>query len=111
MALTIALLFIGDLTLVANATVVGVIITFFFVNLSAIALRRKKPEVERPFRVWPSIKHIPLPAVVGVLVCIGLLFTFDLFIIGIQVAIIGAGILVFYVIRSRLRRNEVPKAE
>lgn len=108
MSFTMALLFFGDLTLVANATVVGVIITFFLVNLSAIALRRKNPDKIRPFKIWPSIKNVPIPALIGVIVCVSLLFTFNLLIVGIQVAIIVAGILVFYAVRSRFQEKTEP---
>ncbi|MHA1473027.1 MAG: APC family permease, partial [Promethearchaeota archaeon] len=50
MILTTIPLFLGDISIIANATVFGVLITFFLVNLSLIVLRKKKPELERPFK-------------------------------------------------------------
>ena len=60
MILTIIPLFLGDIRIVADATVFGVLITFFLVNLSLIVLRKKKPELERPFKQKPNIRWFPI---------------------------------------------------
>ena len=73
---TLIPIFIGNISLVANATVFGVLITFFLVNISLIALRKTKPDLERPFELKPSFKGVPLIALLGSIVCIALLFTF-----------------------------------
>ncbi|MFX1358197.1 MAG: APC family permease [Promethearchaeota archaeon] len=102
MILTIIPVFFVDISIVANATVFGVLINFFLVNISLIALRRRKPEIERPFKLAPSIGWIPMIALLGALVCFGLLFTFDWYIIIIQVIIIIIGIIVFYAMKSKI---------
>lgn len=109
---TLIPIFIGNISLVANATVFGVLITFFLVNISLIALRKTKPDLERPFELKPSFKGVPLIALLGSIVCIALLFTFtdDLLIILIQMIIIIIGIIVFYVMKSKIETKTLSKA-
>jgi APA family basic amino acid/polyamine antiporter len=102
MILTIIPLFLGDIKTIADATVFGVLINFFLVNLSLIVLRKKKPELERPFKLKPNIRWLPIVALLGCIVCFGLLFTFDLLTIIIQAIIILCGIVVFYAMKSKI---------
>ena len=102
MILTTIPLFLGDISIVANATVFGVLITFFLVNLSLIVLRKKKPDLERPFKLKPNIRWVPIVALLGCIVCFGLLFTFDLLTIIIQAIIVLCGIVVFYAMKSKI---------
>ncbi|MBA7626888.1 hypothetical protein ES703_34346 [subsurface metagenome] len=95
-------LFFGDISIVANATVFGVLITFFMVNLSLIALRRKKPDLERPFKLKPNIGWIPIIALLGCIICFGLLFTFNLLTVIIQLIIVLCGVVVFYAMKSKI---------
>ncbi len=102
MILTMIPLFLGDISIVANATVFGVLITFFLVNLSLIALRRKKPDLERPFKLKPNLGWVPIIALLGCIVCFGLLFTFNLLIVVIQLIIVLCGVVVFYAMKSKI---------
>lgn len=102
MILTMIPLFFGDISIVANATVFGVLITFFMVNLSLIALRRKKPDLERAFKLKPNIGWIPIIALLGCIVCFGLLFTFNLLTVIIQLIIVLCGVVVFYAMKSKI---------
>jgi len=102
MILTMIPLFLGDISIVANATVFGVLITFFLVNLSLIALRRKKPDLERPFKLKPNFGWVPIIALLGCIVCFGLLFTFNLLIVVIQLIIVLFGVVVFYAMKSKI---------
>ncbi len=102
MILTMVPLFLGDISIVANATVFGVLITFFLVNLSLIALRRKKPDLERPFKLKPNFGWVPIIALLGCIVCFGLLFTFNLLIVVIQLIIVLCGVVVFYAMKSKI---------
>ena len=107
MIFTIIPIFFGDISIVAHATVFGVLINFFLVNISLIALRKTKPDIERPFKVKPSIKWVPIVALLGSIVCIGLLFTFDWLIIVIQSVIILCGIGVFYIMKSKIETKSI----
>lgn len=104
---TLIPIFFGDISLVAHATVFGVLINFFLVNISLIALRRKKPDLERPFELKPSYKGVPIIALLGSIICIALLFTFDWIIILIQAIIIVIGIGVFYAMRSKIETKSL----
>ena len=109
MCFTIVPICFGDISVVAHATVFGVLINFFLVNISLIALRKKKPDLERPFELKPSYKGIPIIALLGSIICIGLLFTFDWLIIFIQVIIILCGICVFYAMKSKIETKTLSK--
>jgi APA family basic amino acid/polyamine antiporter len=102
MIITMVFIFFGDISIVANATVFGVLINFFLVNLSVIVLRKKYPEQNRSFKVQPNIGWVPVLPILGSAICIGLLFTFDLMIILIQCIIILIGLIIFYLLRSKI---------
>jgi len=108
---TLIPIFFGDISLIAHATVFGVLINFFLVNISLIVLRRKKPELERPFKLKPSFKGVPIIALVGSIVSIALLFTFDWVILLIQVIIVLIGIGVFYAMRSKIETKSLIKRD
>jgi APA family basic amino acid/polyamine antiporter len=109
MIFTILPIFFDDIRLVADATVFGVLINFFLVNLSLIALRLKQPNVERSFKLKPSFGRIPLIALLGAVVCIGLLFTFDWLTILIQAIIILIGITVYYLMKYNVIQKQRKK--
>ncbi len=116
MILTMVFTLFTDISIVANATVFGVLINFLIVNICVIVLRKKNPDDKRPFKLRPNIGWVPVVALIGAIVCIGLLFTFDLLTILIQGIVILIGLLIFYIpkillfmkrsIRNRLQRNK-----
>ena len=103
MAIVIGLLFLVDIEIVAHATVFGVLVNFILVNISLIVLRRNKPEMERPFKLKPSLKFVPIIALLGALVCIGLLFTFDWITLLINGIIILIGLVVFFLLKLKMK--------
>ena len=102
----LGLYFFGDISTVAEATVFGVLITFFLVNLSLIVLRKKKPELERPFKLKPNIRWLPVVSLLGCIACFGLFFSFanleGLLTIIIQAIIVLCGVVVFYAMKSKI---------
>ena len=108
MCFTIVPILFGDISLVAHATVFGVLINFILVNLSLIALRKKKPDLERPFKLKPNIRWVPIVALLGSIICIALLFTFSLLVILIQVIIVLCGFVVFYAMKSKIEMKSIP---
>ncbi|MFW9881067.1 MAG: APC family permease [Candidatus Thorarchaeota archaeon] len=106
---TIIPIFFGDISIVAHATVFGVLINFFLVNISLIALRKSKPELERPFELKPSYRGYPLIALLGAIICIALLFTFNWLTVLIQAIIILCGIVLFYAMKSKIETKALPK--
>ncbi|MHA1931178.1 MAG: APC family permease [Promethearchaeota archaeon] len=99
---TIVPIIFGDISLVAHATVFGVLINFVLVNLSLIALRKTKPDMERPFKLKPNIKWVPIIALLGSIISFALLFTFSWVVIVIQLIIVLCGIVVFYAMKSKI---------
>ncbi|MFW9896772.1 MAG: APC family permease [Candidatus Thorarchaeota archaeon] len=104
---TIIPILFGNISLVAHATVFGVLINFILVNISLIALRKSKPDIERPFKLKLSIKWMPIIALLGAIICIALLFTFDWLVILIQVIIVGCGIIIFYAMKSKIETKTI----
>ena len=104
----IAVLF-GDISTVANATVFGVLVTFILVNLSLIALRRRKPDLERPFKLKVKIGYMPIISLLGAMSCFALLFTyiFNLLILVIQLIIILCGVITFYAMKSKIETKTI----
>jgi len=107
MLFTIIPIFFVDISIIAQATVFGVLINFILVNVSLIALRKNKPDAERPFKLKPTIKWVPVIALLGAIVCIALLFTFDWLIIIIQSIIALCGIAVFYGMKSKIETKTI----
>jgi len=100
--LTLAFTLIGSIQIVAELTNFGAFLVFMFINLSVIALRFNRPNVERPFRIPLSIGKLPVPPTLGALFCFGMLFyfTIETVLFGLFVVALGA---LFYLISSRRR--------
>lgn len=60
----------ADLRWLASVFNFGTLLTYVFINWSALKLRNKMPEVERHFQV----PLFPLPPILGILTCTGLMF-------------------------------------
>ncbi|WP_456475371.1 APC family permease [Candidatus Pyrohabitans sp.] len=75
--LSMAFVLPGEIRLVALLTDFCAFVIFALVNLSAIALRLRRPELRRPFRAPPSVYNVPLTSVLGLLSCIAMLLTFS----------------------------------
>jgi amino acid transporter len=60
-----ALLPLGSVGTVASVSSFAALIAFVLVNAAVIVLRRRKPKLERPFRVPLAVGGVPLPALLG----------------------------------------------
>jgi APA family basic amino acid/polyamine antiporter len=92
--------FIGDIVIVASIVVFAVVVTFAMINLSVIILRYVEPELERPFRTPFNIGKFPVLPLVGFGVTVYMAIQFDLEIIAVGLAIIGAGV-IFYLLYNK----------
>ena len=103
--LTLAFTLTGNIQIVAELTNFGAFLVFMFINLSVIALRFKRPELKRPFRIPLNVGTIPLLPALGALFCFGMLFyfTIETALFGLFVAATGA---IFYVISSRPKASQ-----
>ena len=96
MILSSASVLIGNLELVAEVTNFGTFITFASVNLSALWLRYKKPDLIRPFKIPLEIARVPIIPLLGLLSC-GLLVTQ----LKNEVLALGVGIILFGIITQK----------
>ena len=69
-AVACGLILFNDLSLLAAATDVLVYVTFVFVNLVTIMLRKTEPNLERPFRIRGTIGWVPIVPVLGLVVVV-----------------------------------------
>lgn len=60
----------GDLQLIASIFNFGTLMTFFFINMSLLKLRKKMPEANRTFKV----PLYPVTPILGVISCLALVF-------------------------------------
>jgi len=72
-ALMCAFSLIGEIETVAQIANLFIFGTFFFVNLSAVVLRVKEKNLERPFKIPLNIGNIPVPSLLGMLMTLALL--------------------------------------
>lgn len=112
MVLSICFLFMGDIEIVARASIFAILLIFFIVNVTLIYLRKTRPDLERPFKVKPSVKWLPILPLLGAITSFLLLITFaDLmswdyyFIIIIMLLIIGIGLGIHFLYSWYKRRK------
>ena len=64
---TSAFALIGDIAIVARIATVSIFLTFILVNLSAIMLRLRLPELARPYRMPLHLGRVPVIPVFAIL--------------------------------------------
>ncbi len=105
MVLSAFFVLLGNIEFVAEVTNFGTFVTFASVNLSAIWLRIRKPDWERPFRTPFSIGEVPVIPLVGLLSS-GLMITqFRLDVIVLSVFAILLGVLTQKVLARKKERG------
>ncbi|MBI4131101.1 MAG: amino acid permease [Nitrosarchaeum sp.] len=97
---------IGDIVIVANITVFAVIITFGAVNLSVIVLRYTEPDIERRFRIPINIGKFPVLPMVGLGISAYMAIQFQIQVVLVGLAIIGAGVIFYVLYEKRNVRSE-----
>jgi APA family basic amino acid/polyamine antiporter len=78
MAFTVAtiVLYTGKISDVASISVFGILVVFAMVNLSAISLRFKQPNISRPFMLPFRIKKLPVLPALGLVMILVIIFQF-----------------------------------
>ncbi|MFH1977818.1 MAG: APC family permease [Candidatus Aenigmatarchaeota archaeon] len=102
-AVAALLTLIGDISIVATLTNIGVFIAYFFVNLALIWLRFKKPDEKRPFRSPINVGKFPVLAALGAITTFFMLFQFEPIIILAEIVVIIIGAVIYFVY-SRMKR-------
>ncbi len=111
-AISIGFLFLGGIGLVARASVFSVLVVFFIINVTLIYLRKTQPDLERPFKIKPNIKWVPIIPLLGAITTMVLLITFADFttpeywhILILQLIIVGIGIGLYYLYQFYKKRK------
>jgi len=89
--ISIIFVFLGDIKLVAGITNFFAFVVFILVNLSAIVLRYRKPEVKREFKSPLNIGKFPLLPFFGLLACFLMIYSLEIksILIGLLIFVIG----------------------
>jgi len=91
-ALSVLLIFIGDIAFIANVTNFTLFITFIVINAAVVALRYHAPHATRAFRIPGSVGRLPVIPVAGIFSCILLLAAQEWPVLVLGTALIGIGI-------------------
>ena len=86
----------GKISTVAGLTDFAVFIVFLVVNSAAIALRIKKPETPRPFRVRGAIGKVPITPVFGLILTLVMLPKLPVQVSLIGIGLIAIGMLIYF---------------
>jgi basic amino acid/polyamine antiporter, APA family len=92
----------GNLAQLASIFNFGTLLTFTFINLSLLQLRRTRPNVNRGFEV----PFYPLTPIIGIISCIGLAFYLNPNAVIYGGTWILIGIAVYYLNRKRIDRKK-----
>ncbi len=91
----------GNLDALASIFNFGTLLTFAFINLSLLQLRRTKPDVKRGFKV----PFYPLTPILGLASCVGLAFYLSPNAVIYGGSWIIIGVVVYFLNRWRIRRK------
>jgi len=105
-ALAISMIFVilGDIKLVASITDFTAFTVFILVNLSAIVLRYRKPEINRLFKSPFNLGKFPLLPFFGLLSCLIMIYHLEIKSIIISLLIIGIGIILLSSLKRKNRK-------
>jgi len=101
MIISMIFVFLGDIELVAGITNFFAFVVFILVNLSAIVLRYRKPEIEREFKSPLNIGNFPLLPFLGLLACFLMIYSLEM-----KSVLIGLFIFVVGIVALRIIRKE-----
>ena len=99
--ISLVFIFLGDIKMVASITNFGAFVVFILVNLSAIILRYRKPEIERQFRMPINIGKFPLLSLFGLLTCLLMIFYLEIESVLIGSLILVGGMIILTVYRKK----------
>jgi APA family basic amino acid/polyamine antiporter len=94
----------GNLDWLASLFNFGTLLTFFFINLSLLKLRRSMPEVKRSFKV-PFYPYTPVFAMIS---CIVLAFYLNANAVMTACVFLVLGIVVYYLNKNRRKDSIIP---
>lgn len=107
-ALSVVLLFAGDIAFIANVTNFTLFITFIVINAAVVVLRYRSPGIPRPFRIPGSVGRLPVLPAAGILLCLFLLAAQELVVLALGAALTGTGIVLMFVARCLKDRAAGP---
>jgi APA family basic amino acid/polyamine antiporter len=89
--IAVAFLLVADMVVIAESTNFAALLAFFLINVSVISLRLREPKAKREFRIPFSVRNIPIPAVLGALTSLGLIFMLsqEAILYGMGVTVLG----------------------
>ena len=99
----IAFACVGDLTFIASVTDFAVYIVFLAVNAAVIALRRRAPNQQRPFRTPGAIHGVPVLPLAGIAATFVMIPQLEISSLLLGVALLAAGGVAYVLLDPRRR--------
>jgi len=103
--IALAFLPLSSASAIARVTSFGSLVTFALVNIALLHLRRTAPSVKRPFKAPISIGWFSITAAIGLVLCIALLFQFDLQSLILGILLPASGAVVYLAFTSRIKES------
>lgn len=103
MLLSIAFIFAGEISFVANVTNFMLFLTFIVINAAVILLRLRAPGLTRPFRTPGTVGRVPVLPVLGIITSFALLTQLEP-----VVLLIGGALTVFGILLSVVELGREP---
>jgi APA family basic amino acid/polyamine antiporter len=91
----------GDFALIAAVTDFAVYLVFLAVNAAVLVLRRRRPDLPRPFAVPGAVRGLPIIPILGIVSVIVMLLHLDPVAAAVGVALTGVGLASGWLFRSR----------
>jgi len=106
---SILFLFLGDIVATASLATFSTLTAFIAVNLAVIRLR--KYDIRRKFKVPMNFRNLPIPSLLGILLCCFMLSNVTLDVFKIGLLIILAGLIYSFVIDRILKWLKLEKVK
>lgn len=95
------LLPLGEVKTIASVSSFGVLLVFTAVQTAMIALRFRKPDAKRPFRVPMSIGKFPVLPAIGIAITLALITQFEPIVYAVGIGALTLGVVIFIIQRRR----------
>ncbi len=98
-----AMLPLGSVELVASVSSLATLLAFVTVNVALIVIRRKEPDLLRPFRVPLAVRGVPIPSVLAIVAAcmLGMRFSTATYLVAGCTVVAGLGL--YGILRRRPR--------
>ncbi|MBL7206204.1 MAG: amino acid permease [Candidatus Aenigmarchaeota archaeon] len=100
MVISLFFLILGDISILASVTDLGIFVVFFVINITLIALRYKDRKTKPHFKSPLNLGWFPIPALLGIIAVITIMLNFEPIIYLYELGIIVIGLIIYFILKS-----------